>query len=452
MANSFPRIIRRRVPEVLAPAGNLVTLKTAIDFGADAVYCGGREFGMRAAAKNLTLDEIAEGLAYAHQHDARLFVTCNVLPTSGEVESLNRYMAALDEIGVDALIISDIGVLMAAKKVAPNTELHISTQAGITNFQAANAFAELGASRVVLARELDLAAIREIRANIPVELEIEAFVHGAMCMAFSGRCLISHHTTGRDANHGDCAQSCRWKYHVVEEKRPGQFFPVEVTGDGTFLFNSQDMNTLEHLDDVIDAGVSSLKIEGRAKGAYYVASVTNAYKCAVNEYMVQRGFEDASGNQLKPFVDQVGAARQPNPTPVRLPDWLVQEPFKVAHREFSTGFYYPEQPASECVESGSTINDWRWIGVVTGYQKDEQRLHLHSKNKISPGVEIEFLFPGHKPVVYRVPSEGILDEEGNPVPEINHPANEFSMPCPFPIPAGAMIRTEMKRKPRTERK
>lgn len=440
---------RRRVkPEVLAPAGSLETLRTAIDFGADAVYCGGKSFGMRAAAKNLTLDELAQGLAYAHERDARLFVTCNILPASDEVAAMNDYMGQLGEIGVDALIVSDIGVLMAARKVAPNTEIHISTQAGVTNYQAANALHQLGASRVVLARELSLDAIREVRANVPDELEIEAFVHGSMCMAFSGRCLISQHTTGRDANHGDCAQSCRWKYHVVEEKRPNQFIPVEITDQGTFLFNSQDMNLLSHLHEVIDAGVTSLKIEGRAKGGYYVATMANAYKTAVNCYLLQRGYEDAAGNVLREFTPAAlradllaGQAGE-----VHYPQWLHDEPDKVTHREYSTGFYYPNQPASENIVTGGYINDWRWLGEVSCYDPQTRRLTIWARNKITPGMEIEFLAPGCAPMAMLVPSDGLCDEKGRPVAEINHPAHEFSLPCAVEVPIGAMIRARMERK------
>lgn len=424
---------------MLAPAGNLATLKTAVDFGTDAVYCGGREFGMRARAKNFSHADLAEGIEYAHARGARVFVTCNVLPTNSEVTDLNAYMGQLAEMGVDALIVSDIGVLMAARQVAPMIELHVSTQAGVTNYQAANAFAQLGASRVVLARELGLDAIREIRANVSPELEIEAFVHGAMCMAFSGRCLISQHTTGRDANHGDCAQSCRWQYHVVEQKRPGQFFPVEVTEEGTFLFNSQDMNMLAHVDDVLDAGVTSLKIEGRAKGAYYVASMTNAYKTAVTRYLQERGYEDADGNQLKEFVGTVTESQPP----VDFPEWLLAEPYKVAHRDYCTGFYYPDNPASQYVKSGGSFNDWRWVGVVEKYDAAQGRLYLHSKNKISPGDEIEFLYPGSEPVKLTVPDAGILDQDGQSVREINNHAKTFSLPCSISIPPGAMIRTPM---------
>ena len=424
---------------MLAPAGNLATLKTAVDFGADAVYCGGREFGMRARAKNFSLADLAEGIEYAHARGARVFVTCNVLPTNSEVTDLNAYMGQLAEMGMDALIVSDIGVLMAARQVAPDVELHVSTQAGVTNYQAANAFAQLGASRVVLARELGLDAIREIRANVSPELEIEAFVHGAMCMAFSGRCLISQHTTGRDANHGDCAQSCRWQYHVVEQKRPGQFFPVEVTEEGTFLFNSQDMNMLAHVDDVLDAGVTSLKIEGRAKGAYYVASMTNAYKTAVTRYLQERGYEDADGNQLKEFVGTVTEGLPP----VDFPEWLLAEPHKVAHRDYCTGFYYPDNPASQYVKSGGSFNDWRWVGVAEKYDGVRGRLYLHSKNKISPGDEIEFLYPGSEPIKLTVPDSGILDQDGQSVNEINNHAKTFSLPCSISVPPGAMIRIPM---------
>ncbi|QOQ38652.1 peptidase U32 family protein [Trueperella pecoris] len=442
MTERFPGIRRRTRPEVLAPAGNLDTLKTAFDFGADAVYFGGQEFGMRSAPKNFTLSDIAEAVSYAHERGGRVFVTCNILPTSAEVTSMNEYMRELGQIGVDALIVTDIGVLMAAREVAPDTEIHVSTQAGVTNYQAANALAQLGATRVVLARELSLADIRELRAHTSPELEIEAFVHGSMCMAFSGRCLISQHTTGRDANHGDCAQSCRYKYHVVEERRPGQFIPVEITDQGTFLFNSNDMNTISHIDEILDAGVTSLKIEGRAKSAYYVAAMANAYKSAVNEYMVQRGFEGADGTALVPFHDQVhrpDVGARPA-TAVAFSPWLAEEPNKVTHRAYSTGFYYPDRPAGEEIHKGGYINEWLLAGIVTKYDAVEGRVYLHAKNKLAPGKNMEILFPGSAPVALTVPSEGLQDAEGNTVAEINHPAHEFSMPCAVPVPQGAMIR------------
>ncbi|WP_165216705.1 U32 family peptidase [Schaalia sp. ZJ1691] len=486
MTSDYPQIRRRR-PEVLAPAGTLDTLKVAVDFGADAVYAGGKQFGMRTAPKNLTLEDFAEGLDYAHARGAKLFVTCNILPSAHEVDEMNRYMAQLGEIGVDALIVSDIGVLMAARQYAPNCEVHISTQAGVTNHQAAQALAQLGASRIVLARELDLESIRLIRENVPSDIDIECFVHGSMCMAFSGRCLISQHTTGRDANHGDCAQSCRWKYHVVEEKRPGQFFPVEVTGDGTFLFNSEDMNLIEHVDEILDAGVTSLKIEGRAKSAYYVASMTNAYKCAVTEYMRQRGYEDEDGLPLHPLswphrgsslftpeaaaltaATPLGAASSSSPGThneetqangdvvddargedlrrVSLPQWLRDEPMKVTHREYSTGFYFPDAPASEAIERGGYINEWRWLGTVTGYDDVHARVEFLAKNKITPGMTIEFLAPFCAPTTLVVPGDGLVDADGCPVAEINNPARRYGIPCDIRIPEGAMIRARVAQK------
>lgn len=447
----FTPITRRTKPEVLAPAGSLDTLKIAIDYGADAVYCGGKAFGMRTAPKNLSLEDFEQAVAYAHARNARVFVTCNILPNNEEIADMNDYMGQLGDIGVDALIVSDIGVLMAARQVAPHTEIHISTQAGITNYQAANAFAQLGASRVVLARELSMDAIRGIRKNVPQHLEIEAFVHGSMCMAFSGRCLISQHVTGRDANHGDCAQGCRWKYHVVEEKRPNEFIPVEVTDAGTFLFNSHDMNVLGHIDEILDAGITSLKIEGRAKSPYYVAAMANAYKTAVNEYMVQRGFEDEHGNVLAPFEHRgVEFDSRIHLRPVEWPQWLLEEPMKVTHREYSTGFYYPDEPAGENIQVGGYINEWRWVATVKRYDAQAGRVYIHSKNKITPGMDIEFLFPGQAPVVYRVPDSGLCDADGQEVSEINRPAHEFSMPLASAVPMGAMIRTYMMPKRRAE--
>ncbi|MBW3090825.1 peptidase U32 family protein [Bifidobacterium miconisargentati] len=552
----------RKKPEVLAPAGNLRGLKTAVDYGADAVYCGGKAFGMRSAPKNLSLEDFEEGSRYAHEHGARVYVTCNVLPRNNEVEALREYVGQLKDTGVDALIVSDIGVMLMARQVAPNLELHVSTQAGVTNYQAANAFYELGARRVVLAREMDLQAVRDIRANIPDDLDIECFVHGAMCMAFSGRCLFSNYLTGRDGNHGECAQPCRWKYSIVEEKRPGQYFPIEQTKDGAYLFNSQDMNMLEHLDDLIDSGATSLKIEGRAKSAYYIAAMTNAYKTAVNEYMIQRGFETADGTVLKPFRDrvirpsdpdfgeasaaagedqvmrnadaafsgvddegyeQLGAAEanaandgvaehQPvtvasepdksqdaaadvsaasatsapaksgplnepdnlsyharstrrksntaaeeittdwkhaavRPAPhVTLPAWLIDEPDKVAHRDYSTGFYYPEHKVTQNTDRSAYFRSWMVVGEVLSWSSDEGgRVTLMSRNKIEPGQQVEFLLPGSQPLAYTVPASGLKDADGVPVPAINNPAHVFSMPCPHQVPINAAIRSRTKR-------
>ena len=533
---------RRTRPEVLAPAGNLRGLKTAVDYGADAVYCGGKAFGMRSAPKNLSLADFEEGARYAHERGARVYVTCNVLPRNSEVEAIREYLGQLKDTGVDALIVSDIGVMMTAREVAPELELHVSTQAGVTNYGAARALYDLGARRVVLAREMDLQAVRDIRARIPDDMDIECFVHGSMCMAFSGRCLFSNYLTGRDGNHGECAQPCRWKYSIVEEKRPGRYYPIEQTEEGAYLFNSQDMNMLEHLDDLIDSGATSLKIEGRSKSAYYIAAMSNAYKTAVNAYMVQRGFEDGDGNALAEFHDRVvrpgdpdfdefaaspdavtahadeafcgvpadhpqstastapasgspswlplaGAGRTsarsegdatPNigdvndnelsyharstrrksntaaeilpdgwhhaavrPAPhVELPSWLTEEPYKVAHRDYSTGFYYPERKVTQRTDRAGYFRSWLVVGETLSWSADEGgRLTIMSRNKIEPGQHIEFLLSGQPPLDYTVPDTGLRDGEGNPVEAINNPAHVFSLPCPHEVPANTAMRS-----------
>ncbi|OZG65963.1 peptidase, U32 family [Bifidobacterium eulemuris] len=536
--NSTVNMHMRRKPEVLAPAGNLRGLKTAVDYGADAVYCGGKAFGMRSAPKNLSLADFEEGARYAHERGSRVYVTCNVLPRNDEVEALRAYLGQLKDTGVDALIVSDIGVLMMARQIAPNLELHVSTQAGVTNYQAANALYELGARRVVLAREMDLQAVRDIRARIPDDMDVECFVHGAMCMAFSGRCLFSNYLTGRDGNHGECAQPCRWKYSIVEEKRPGRYYPIEQTEEGAYLFNSQDMNMLAHIDALIDSGATSLKIEGRSKSAYYIAAMTNAYKTAVNEYMRQRGFEDASGTVLKPFHDRVIRPDAPMPDwladegvdergfaamlaepdaimaqsdaafagvpdaaarcdgdgtgscscsadsaarstrrkanaasadarevaglseaadgwrhalaapapPVVLPDWLLDEPDKVAHRDYSTGFYYPDQKVTQNTDRSAYFRAWLVVGEVLSWSASEGgRVTIMSRNKIEPGQLVEFVLPGAPPLAYTVPESGLRDENGDPVPAINNPAHVFSLPCPHEVPVNAAIRSRTKK-------
>lgn len=464
-AQAAPVIPRRRRPEVLAPAGNLTALKTAVDFGADAVYCSGKMFGMRSAPRNLTLEELEEGARYAHARGARVYVTCNILPTNPEVEGMTEYIGRLGEIGVDAIIVTDIGVMMAARKVAPNLEIHISTQAGVTNYLAANTLYELGARRVVLARELSLRDVAQIRRNTPDDLDIETFVHGSMCMAFSGRCLISNFMTGRSGNHGECAQPCRWRYSVVEEKRPGQYFPVEQTKDGAYIFNSQDMNMLDHVGDVIEAGASSLKIEGRAKSAYYVAAMTNAYKTAVSEYLAWReehgpvtgewnGADDAvTGGSGVPAVGRPGGrsgdandapavvpevSRTADGEEFRLPHWLHDEPFKVSHRDYCTGFWYRQVPAAQNVDRGGYYRDWIVVGDVRGWS--DGRVSFVGRNKIVPGQHIEILQPGREPLELEV-ADDIRDDQGVPVAEANHPTRVFSLPCPEPIVPGAAMRT-----------
>ena len=376
---------RRNKPEVLAPAGNLRGLKTAVDYGADAVYCGGKAFGMRSAPKNLSLEDFEEGSRYAHERGARVYVTCNVLPRNNEVEAMREYIGQLKDTGVDALIVSDIGVMLMAREVAPNLELHVSTQAGVTNYQAANAFYQLGARRVVLAREMDLQAVRDIRARIPDDLDIECFVHGAMCMAFSGRCLFSNYLTGRDGNHGECAQPCRWKYSIVEEKRPGQYFPIEQTKEGAYLFNSQDMNMLAHIDDLLDSGATSLKIEGRMKTALYVATVARTYRKAIDDYQ-----------------------KDPELYKKNMP-WYLEQISNCTYRQFTTGFFFgkPDE-TTQIYDSNTYVKEYTYLGII-GEVRDGL-CRIEQRNKFSVGEIIEIMKPNGENVEAKV--ERILNEEG----------------------------------------
>ena len=400
---------RRNKPEVLAPAGNLRGLKTAVDYGADAVYCGGKAFGMRSAPKNLSLEDFEEGARYAHERGARVYVTFNVLPRNNEVEAMREYLGKLKDTGVDALIVSDIGVMFMAKQVAPNLELHVSTQAGVTNYQAANAFYELGARRVVLAREMDLQAVRDIRARIPDDLDIECFVHGAMCMAFSGRCLFSNYLTGRDGNHGECAQPCRWDYYLIERTRPDQVFTIEQDQKSTYVFNSRDMCMIEHIPQLIECGISSLKIEGRAKSAYYVACVTNAYRHGIDAVM--------------------------NGEP--LPQWVVDETEKISHRAYSTGFYSGHEPG-QTVNSGGYIRGWDVAAVCTGEENGMMR--LSQRNRFFRGETVSVLEPGEVP--YDLTLSEIYNEDMEPIESAPHATMTVYLKTDRKIKEGAFLRVK----------
>lgn len=316
-------------PELLSPAGSLEALKYAVMYGADAVYCALPRFGMRAAPVNLTIGELHDGCIFAHARGKKVYLTLNNLPTNDELSELPQYIKDAAEAGVDAFIIADLGVLSLAKQYAPDVDVHFSTQAGITNYAAATMAYNLGAKRVVLARELTLTDIAQIRDNTPPELELEAFVHGAMCMSVSGRCLLSSYMTGRSGNRGECAQPCRWNYYLMEEKRPGEFFPIFEEEDGTYILNAKDLCMIEYLDQLADAGVGSFKIEGRAKSFYYVATITNAYRCAVE-------------------------LLEKDPAHYRLPGWLLEETKKVSHRQYSTGFY---------LDNPTTANITKAVGI-----------------------------------------------------------------------------------------
>ncbi len=398
-------------PELLAPAGDYERLLAAVLFGADAVYLAGQEFGMRASQTNFDQDTLQKAVAFCHEKGVRVYLTVNTLPRNDEIDRLPEYLRFVESAGVDAVIATDLGVLSLLKKHVPNMEVHISTQAGVINYETARAFYEMGAKRVVLARELSLEEIRQIRAKTPQELELEAFVHGAMCMSVSGRCLISNYLTGRDANRGECAQPCRWSYHLMEEKRPGLFFPVFEDEKGSYILNAKDMCLIEYVDQLAKAGISSFKIEGRAKSSYYVSVVTNAYRIAMNDYVR-------------------------NPDGFHLEPWLLDEVKKVSHRRYSTGFYFgtPDQYP----ENGGYERDWDIVAVVDGWDEAAGELLLTQKNKFSEGDETEILEPGQKPCIFQV--FGLKDGDGNPLEAACHPLMKLRLPCRRGFRPGSIVR------------
>ncbi len=392
--------------ELLSPAGDLERLKMAILYGADAVYLAGRMFGMRSAAANFGDEELRLAVALAHDKGVKIYVTCNTLPREEELKVLPGYLEFLQDAGVDGLIIADLGVLELAKRYAPRVAKHVSTQFGVINSAAACALYEMGADTVVLARETPLDDIRRIRSNTPAELRLEAFVHGAMCVSFSGRCLLSNYLTGRDANRGQCAQPCRWKYHLVEETRPGQFFEITEDG-GTFIMNSRDMRMIEHLPELLEAGVTSLKIEGRMKSAYYTAVTTNAYRHALDAAL--------AGQPLDPL-------------------W-VDETEKCSHRPYTTGFYFSE-PGQHYAEASYFSN--AEIAAVVENCDEQGNAVLTQRNKIFPGDSLELLLPEGAPIPFL--AEEIRDEEDNLIPDTRRAMMRFRMRLPAPAPSGAVVR------------
>ncbi len=398
-------------PEVLAPAGDMEKLRFAVAYGADAVYLAGKAYGMRTASGNFTPEEMQEAVRYCHERGVKVYVTVNTLPRDDEMLQLPKYLSTLDEIGVDALILADLGVLMLAKRYAPHCEIHISTQTSIVNAQAATAYHELGANRVVLARELTLEQIAYIRRNTPKDLELEAFVHGAMCMAYSGRCMLSQYLAGRDANRGNCAQPCRWGYRVVEEYRPNEYMPIEEDEHGTYIFNSKDMNLLPYVDQVAKAGIDSLKIEGRVKTAYYAAVVTNAYRRAAELYA-------ADPDHFAP------------------PQELLDEVWKVSHREYFTGFYFGD-PKTQHMADSTYIREWDVCAVVE--QCDEQgNAVLRHKNKFATADELELLIPGQPACTIRL--QEMRNGEGEPIELANVPHMTVLAKLPCSVPKMAILR------------
>lgn len=404
-------MINKRM-EVLSPAGDMECLKNAVDFGADAVFLAGKEFGMRTASKNFDLQQLEQAAGYAHSKGVKLYITCNTLPRNNELERLPEFLRSCQSCGADAFIIADLGVMQLAKKYAPKVPIHISTQAGVVNYETANAFYNMGASRVVLAREMSLDEIADLRAHIPNELEIEAFVHGAMCVSFSGRCLISAYLTGRDANRGDCAQPCRWKYHLYEENRQGQFFPVEESGGGTYLYNSKDMCMIDYIPQLYKAGVSSLKIEGRAKSAYYTAVVTNAYRHAVSGF-----YESGCKEEYK--VDEK----------------IRQELDKISHREYSTGFYLGTEPGQN-TSDGGYIRHYDFVATCDRSSGNEA--DIIQRNRFFAGDTLDVLPPDGNP--FDVVIEQLFDEQGQSVPSAPHPMQRLKAVTSANIPAGSMLR------------
>lgn len=388
---------KHRKPELLIPASSLEVLKTAVIFGADAVYIGGEAFGLRAKAKNFTMEEMAEGIAFAHAHSVKVYVTANILAHNDDLEGAAAYFQELKEMkpdAPDALIISDPGMFTVAREVWPEAEIHISTQANNTNYLTYLFWWRQGAKRVVSARELSLAEIKAIRERIPKEMEIESFVHGAMCISYSGRCLLSNYFTGRDANQGACTHPCRWKYAVVEETRPGEYLPVYENERGTFLFNSKDLCMIEHIPELIEAGIDSLKIEGRMKTALYVAAVARTYRRAIDDYM------ESPENYCKNM------------------DWYRAEIAKCTYRQFTTGFYFGKPDETTQIYDNSTyVNEYVYLGCVQ--EMDGAAARIEQRNKFSVGDEIEIMKPDGGNRTVRVLA--MYDDKREPVASCPHP-------------------------------
>ena len=393
--------------ELLSPAGDMERLKMSVLYGADAVYLAGTSFGMRSFAGNFSPEELPEAVKFSHEHGVKCHVTVNTMPRNDEVAQLPEYLSQLDDAGVDALIVADLGAFMLAGKYAPHCERHISTQQSIANYECAQSWFDLGAQRVVLARECSLEEIRTIRQKVDPHLEIETFGHGAMCVSYSGRCLLSNYMTGRDSNRGACAQPCRYQYALMEEKRPGEYFPVYEDEKGTYILNSRDMCTIDHLKDLMDAGIDCIKIEGRAKSAYYAAIVTGAYRHC---------------------IDDIAAGRKIDPV------WR-DEVEHVSHRIYSTGFYYGHP--GQYVENSRYIREWQIVAKVEAC--DETGTAVCSlNNKFRSGDALEVVGPDLRP--FPVTAEGMADMEGTPIDEARTPQMRFTMQLPKPVPPLSMIR------------
>lgn len=388
-----------RKPELLIPASSLEVLKTAVVFGADAVYIGGEAFGLRAKAKNFSMEDMKEGIAFAHAHGVKVYVTANILAHNRDLEGVRAYFEELKEVKPDALIIADPGVFMLAKEICPEIERHISTQANNTNYLTYQFWYQQGAKRVVSARELSMEELRELRAHIPEELEIETFVHGAMCISYSGRCLLSNYFTGRDANQGACTHPCRWKYAVMEESRPGEYLPVYENERGTYIFNSKDLCMIEHIPELLESGIDSFKIEGRMKTALYVATVARTYRKAIDDCLKSRELYE---EHMPWYKEQIAAC---------------------TYREFTTGFFYGKPDESSQIYDNNTYQKgYTYLGIV-GDVDAENYIHLEQRNKFSVGEMIEIMKPDGENLAVRV--EAILNEEGEAMESAPHPQQKL---------------------------
>lgn len=403
----------KKKPELLAPAGTLEKLKIAFRYGADAVYFGGEKFSLRAAAKNFTFEDMEEGVRIAHKLGKKMYCTVNVMPRNDEIRELLEYVKKLEEIGIDAVLVSDLGVFSIIKDNT-NIPIHISTQANTVNYAACNMWHKLGAERVVLGRECSLKEIQEIQKNISEDLELEIFIHGAMCISYSGRCLLSSFMAGRDSNRGACAQSCRWKYTLMEEKRQGEYFPIEEDENGTYIMNSKDMCMIDHIEELMNLGVASLKIEGRNKSEYYVAVVVNAYRKAIDLY-----YE--------------------NPDNYKLLDSIKNEMFKVSHRRYYTGFFFGEPREDGIIyDTNDHVKEYDMVAIVLSYDEKTKIAYCKQRNKFVKGDYIEIFSPEFKSEEFIV--EELFDEDENSIEMCNRPGMLFKIKLPYKVEEGDFLR------------
>ncbi len=400
-------------PEILAPAGDMERLKAAAYYGADAVYMGGTRFGMRAAPKNFSDSELKAAVDFVHGYGAKVYLTCNIIPNTAQLAELPQFLENAEAAGVDAFIITDLGVLSYAKKYAPNTPIHISTQTGVANAESARMLFDFGAERAVAARELTLEELSDLRANMPREMELECFVHGAMCVSYSGRCLLSNYLTDRYSNKGECSQPCRWEYSLLESARPGEYFPIEETQSGTYIMNSKDMCMIEHIPELVEAGISSFKIEGRAKTEYYTAVVTNAYRSAVDAYMKAPS---------KNFVPE---------------QWMIDEVYKISHRDYCTGFFFGSpRDNSQIYYKGGYVRNWEVAAIALGCENG--RLTVSQRNRFFEGDELEIMNKGAEPT--RIIVKNLRNSLAESVDNAPNPMAEFTFDCDAEVVPGSFIR------------